>query len=315
MDYSDRTPDLRVPWRAALREAVAVLARNLVQPRRGLQAPTTPSAPLLRPPAGALRATWAGHASTVLQLGGKTVLLDPVWSPRLSGLFPRLQPPGVAWEHLGRVDAVLVSHNHYDHMDAATLKRLPRDTAVVVPRGLGAWFRRHGFTTVHELEWWQSVALDGLQVTLVPAHHWSRRGVHDTNRTLWGGFVVQAEGVSAYYAGDTADGPCFATIGARFRLDLAILPIGAYAPRSVNGNVHVDPEQAARAFVQLGARELLPVHWGTFRLGAEPACEPIERLEAAWSAMGLERGRLRDLPVGGQVTLRPVQEEAPLAAA
>jgi L-ascorbate metabolism protein UlaG (beta-lactamase superfamily) len=250
-------------------------------------------------PTDGLRITWAGHASTIVQLDGKTVLLDPVWSPKIGGVIRRLGAPGIPWENLPKVDAVLVSHNHYDHLDVPTLKRLPADTPIVVPAGNGRLLRRKGFAHVQELEWWQTAVVEGLKLHLVPAHHWSRRVPWDQDRSLWGGWVVEGKAQTAYFAGDTAYGPFFGDIARRHpRLDVAMMPIGAYAPRHYNGCNHVDPEESLQAFQDVGANVMVPVHWGTFRLSPEPIMEPIERLEAAWGRSGLERHRLWDLAVG-----------------
>jgi L-ascorbate metabolism protein UlaG (beta-lactamase superfamily) len=191
-------------------------------------------------------------------------------------------------DRLPPLDLLLISHNHYDHLDAPTLRPLARDTPVVVPCGLGRWFRRRGFTSVTELDWWQSVRVGALEVTFVPAHHWSRRGLFDHCATLWGGLVLTLPGgTRVYHAGDSAYGPFFASIGARYPgIDVAMLPIGAYSPRWFMGNMHVDPEEAVQAGCDVGARVMVPMHWGTFRLSREPALEPIERIRAAWAAAG-----------------------------
>ncbi|MEV0440313.1 MBL fold metallo-hydrolase [Streptomyces spectabilis] len=263
--------------------------------------------PLPRADARTVAVTWAGHASWVVRIGGLTVLTDPVWSRRILGTPARVTPVGVAWDALPRVDAVVISHNHYDHLDAPTLKRLPRETPLFVPAGLGRWFVRRRFTRVTELDWWESAALDGVRFGFVPAHHWSKRGLRDTCRSLWGGWVLtDAEGQRVYFAGDTGYGHWFARIGERYPgIDLALLPIGAYEPRWWLRDVHCDPEEAVRAARDVGARRMAPMHWGTFLLSAEPVLEPLERVRAAWAAAGLAPGDLWDLPVGGSRVLGP----------
>ncbi|ATZ23486.1 MBL fold metallo-hydrolase [Streptomyces lavendulae] len=263
-------------------------------------------APLPAATPGAVCVTWAGHASWVLRTGGLTVLTDPVWSRRILGTPARMTPVGVRWEELPPVDAVVISHNHYDHLDAPTLKRLPRDTALFVPAGLARWCRRRGFTRVTELDWWESAELGGVRFDFVPAHHWSRRSLLDTCRTLWGGWVLTdtAAGRKVYFAGDTGYGHWFAEIGRRHPgIDLALLPIGAYAPRWWLRDVHTDPEEAVRACLDLGARRMAPMHWATFVLSAEPVMEPLHRARAAWARAGLPRQDLWDLPIGGSRTL------------
>jgi L-ascorbate metabolism protein UlaG (beta-lactamase superfamily) len=260
--------------------------------------------PNVDPPQAA--ATWIGHASFVLRIGGRTILTDPVWSTRIPGVRARLAPPAVPLAAVGRIDAVLISHNHYDHLDAATIRRIPRHTAMFVPGMLGSWFRRRNFTNVIEMDWWETAELIGSPATVsfVPAHHWSRRGLGDTCKTLWGGFVVRAGDRSVYFAGDTGYGHWFAEIGDRFPgVDLALLPVGAYEPNWFMKPVHMNPEEAVRACLDVGARQMATMHWGTFALSAEPILEPPIRAAAAWSAAGRPAADFHGLPVGGTVII------------
>ena len=271
--------------------------------------PLLPVAPGPVPEAspGTVSVTWAGHASWVVRIGGLTVLTDPVWSARIPGTPRRITPVGVPWRNLPPVDAVVISHNHYDHLDAPTLRRLPRDTPAYVPAGLGAWCRRRGFVRVTELDWWEAAELRGVRLDFVPAHHWSRRTLTDACRTLWGGWVLtDGAGHRVYFAGDSGYGRFFAEIGrAHPGIDLALLPIGAYAPRRMLGPVHTDPEEAVQAYADLGAAAMAPMHWATFLLSSEPPLEPLTRLRAAWAAAGLPRAALWDLPVGASRVLVP----------
>ena len=273
--------------------------------------PAGPPAPRVEPDLAAIRhrdgpprLTWIGHASFLGSAGGAHFLIDPVFSRRVGWIYPRFVGAGLGAADLPPLDALLVTHSHYDHLDDPSVRAIPRDVAVLVPLGLGAWFRRRGFTRVRELGWWDRADLGGLSATLVPARHWSRRRIGDTNETLWGGFVVDAGGLRFYHAGDSAWFDGFAEIGRRFPgIAAAMLPIGSYSPAWFMEHYHLNPEQAGRAFVEVGARELVPMHWGTFRLTDEPLSEPVERVRAWWDlhAAGVER-RLRVPEVGRTLT-------------
>ncbi|PZM97000.1 MAG: hypothetical protein DIU79_03630 [Actinobacteria bacterium] len=266
--------------------------------------------PVHRPPLlpraapGQTLVTWVGHATYVVQIGGLTVLTDPVWSDRIPGVRQRITPVGVSWAALPTIDAVVISHNHYDHLDAPTIRRLPRHTPLLVPAKLGDWFRRRGFVDVTELDWWETCELvtdrGGVRFDFVPAHHWSRRTLTDTNRTLWGGWILTADdGTRVYFAGDTGYGHWFAEIGARYPdIDLALMPIGAYEPNWFMKAVHVNPEEAVRACHDVGARRMASMHWGTFVLSSEPLLEPVERATKAWDAAGRPSEDLWNLAIG-----------------
>ncbi len=239
--------------------------------------------------------TWIGHASFLLQWGGRNVLTDPHFSERASPFSfagpKRLAPPGLALEALPPIDLILISHNHYDHLDDASVRRLALahpHAHFIVPHGLRPWLLRRGAQTVIELDWWQTVDLAGYRVTAVPAQHFSGRGLFDRDRTLWCGFVLEVAGARAYFAGDTGYSQDFADIGQRYTpIDLAMIPIGAYAPRWFMEPVHVDPEQAVRIHQDVGARRSVAMHWGGFRLTAEPPDEPPLQLKRALQAQSL----------------------------
>jgi L-ascorbate metabolism protein UlaG (beta-lactamase superfamily) len=249
--------------------------------------------------------TWVGHATYVIQIGGLTVLTDPVWSRKIPGVRPRLTPVGVDWTALPRIDAVVISHNHYDHLDAPTIRRLPRNTPMLVPANLARWFERRGFLDVTELDWWECREIGGVRFDFVPAHHWSRRTLTDTNRSLWGGWVVtDRDGARVYFAGDTGYGHWFGEIARRYPgIDLALMPVGAYDPPWFYRSVHMNPEEAVQACLDLGARRMAPMHWGTFVLSSEPVLQPLERTTAAWAASGRRREDLWDMAVGETRTI------------
>lgn len=243
--------------------------------------------------------TWVGHATYLVRTEGATVLTDPVWSSRIPGVPRRLTPPGVAFDELPELDAVLITHNHYDHLDAPTMRRLNRDTALVVPAGLGAWFRRRRFTYVVELDWWESVRIAGLRFTFVPARHWSRRMPWDACRSLWGGWIITGARHRLYHAGDTGYGPHLAEIGQWYPgIDVAMLPIGAYEPQWFMREVHMTPEEAVLAARDVGARHMASMHWGTFALSREPVEEPVQRLREAWRTAGHDAAKLWDMAIG-----------------
>jgi L-ascorbate metabolism protein UlaG (beta-lactamase superfamily) len=247
--------------------------------------------------------TWIGHATFLIQLGGKSALIDPVMSQALSTVVRRNVAPGLDWQALPKIDVVLVTHNHRDHMDAPTLKRLGGDPVYVVPRGLGKWFERAGLRRVVEMDWWQEEEIEGLHITFVPSQHWSRRGLTDMNATWWGGFVIERGGLQVYHSGDTAWFEGFSLIGERCgEIHAAMLPIGAYAPRWFMRAQHMDPEDAVRAFTALGAAKFVAMHWGTFKLTDEHLEEPPQLLREIWERSGLHDHR-RLIPAIGETLL------------
>jgi L-ascorbate metabolism protein UlaG (beta-lactamase superfamily) len=245
--------------------------------------------------------TWIGHSSFLLQLGGLNMLIDPVMSASLGGVIRRNVAPGLSWSALPKkIDVVMITHNHRDHMDVPTLKRLGSEPLYLVPHGMKRWFLRNGFPHVRELEWWEQTRVADVAVTFVPAEHWSRRGLLDMNTSWWGGFVIEYDGFRAYHAGDTAWFDGFSEIGRRCGpIDVAMLPIGAYAPRWFMRYQHMDPDDAVKAFNALGAKLFVAMHWGTFKLTDEPLQEPPLRLRDLWHKAQLPLSRLA-IPAIGQ---------------
>ena len=250
--------------------------------------------------------TWIGHATVMAQLGGLTLLTDPIFSNRASPSQrfgpKRHQPPGVAASALPRIDLVLASHNHYDHLDDASITALNAQPGgpplFVVPLGLKAWLAARGIANAIELDWWHShvvyTAMGDVEVMLVPAQHWSARGINDRMKSLWGGFAVFASDCHLFYAGDTGYSRDFTDMRERFAhrqtahhgggFDIALLPIGAYEPRWFMAAQHVNAAEAVKIHRDLGAKRSLGVHWGTFELTDEPLDEPpramaLQRIE------------------------------------
>ncbi len=249
-----------------------------------------------------LSITWIGHATVLIQAGGLSMLTDPHFGDDTGGLFQRFAAPGVARKDLPLIDLVVISHSHRDHLDEESVRALGPSVHYVVPIGLGRWFRARGLDQVTELDWWESTEVHGRNggaatVHLVPAQHWSQRTATDQNQSLWGGYVIDAGGQRFYFAGDTGYPAAFPEVGKRYPgIDYAMLPIGAYEPRWFMHPQHMAPEETARAFHELGARELVPIHWATFRLTDEPMDEPPKLL---YAAMGAQANRILFLPIGG----------------
>ena len=244
--------------------------------------------------------TWVGHATMLLQLGPLNVLTDPVWGERASPLRwlgpRRLMKPAVDFNALPPLDLVLLSHNHYDHLDTPTVRRIARhfpETPWLCPLGLRTLLQRLGVRNVTELDWWRRVETPAFAATCAPAQHFSARGLGDRNQTLWCSWAIEADGVRIFFAGDTALHPEFADIGNRLGpFDLVMLPIGAYEPRWFMRSVHMNPEDAVaayRALVDGGpvAPPCVTMHWGTFRLTDEPVEEPPARFARRWHEANL----------------------------
>jgi N-acyl-phosphatidylethanolamine-hydrolysing phospholipase D len=252
----------------------------------------------LRDGRGEATVTWIGHSTLLVQLDGVNILTDPHWSRRASpvsfGGPRRVTPPGLRFEDLPPVHVVVISHDHYDHLDVATVERLAatHHPKFLVPLGLKAWFAALGITDVDELDWWDERSVHGLTFACVPARHFSGRTLWDRNRRLWSGWAVRGRDRRLYFAGDTAYWPGLKEIGARLGpFDLAAIPIGAYVPPVIMKASHTTPEEALAAFSDVRGRVFVPVHWGTFDLAEEPLGDPPRRL--ALEARRLQLGEDR----------------------
>ncbi len=269
--------------------------------------------PLRRPPSldgAAAIVSFIGHSTFLIQTAAGNILTDPIYSQRASPFSfagpRRVRQPAIAFDDLPPISTVLLSHNHYDHCDLPTLARLARltDPIVVTPLGNAPLLRSAGLTRVEELDWWQEATSAPWPITLTRAHHFSARGLFDRNRALWGGFSLVAGGRRIYFAGDTAYAPFFPEVRRRLGpIDLALLPIGAYEPRWFMGAVHMNPEEAVRAHLELGAPESIAMHFGTFQLTNEGIDEPLRALDEARRVNNIPADRFRALEFGESVRI------------
>jgi len=293
------------PFKNVYKWAVAdkLAGRRRKSPAQAAVPAVAVDAETLRRPPGpgqGARLTWLGHASWLVQLGGQSLLVDPVLGDSISVVIRRNGVAPLGAKALPPIAAQLVSHNHYDHMDAPSLR------AVGAPVIVGLENARlvGGGLPTTELGWWDAVDVGGVRVTYVPSQHWSRRSLADSNRALWGGFVIESGGVSIYHSGDTAYFEGFAEIGRRFpRLDAALLPIGAYDPQWFMSKQHMNPAEALRAFRDLGARRVVAMHWGTFKLTDEQLDEPPALFREGAAAQGLTDEIAHVAAVGETITV------------
>lgn len=249
-----------------------------------------------------VRITWLGHSGWLLQLNGFNILIDPVLSKKLGAVVrsqARFEAPVDA---LPKIDLVLISHDHYDHLSKRLLKKI--NTRVIAGVGTGALLKSKKLQSI-ELKWWETFQIDKLKITFVPSQHGSRRGILDVNRRLWGGFIIEMGGICLYHAGDTAYFSGFKEINKRFNnIDVAFLPIGGYCPEQQRRKSHLTPEQAVQAYLDLDAKYLFPMHWGSFRMSDEPLDEPPKRLEAEWKRRKISHKKLAIMAVGESKTVK-----------
>jgi N-acyl-phosphatidylethanolamine-hydrolysing phospholipase D len=309
--HHDPAGGFRNPWPTAARERGGFLrwmrerrtTERARTPRPEEIATANPQVALPAAPADEIRITWLGHATFLVQAGGLNLLTDPHLTERASPFERagprRFSPPGLQVADLPPIDAVLLSHDHYDHLDDGTVAAL-RDrfgdrTRWITPLGYREWFARRGIGTVTELDWWQETAVGRVTVTAVPAQHWTSRAAMVRNNRLWASFsVALPDGRRILFCGDSGWFPGHGEIAERAGPFAAvILPIGAYAPRWFMRPVHMTPEEAVQAYGEMGSRGLfIPSHFATFRLADEPPLEPPVRLRRAWSEAALPESSL-----------------------
>lgn len=241
--------------------------------------------PVLAPPdLDKVRITWIGHASFFLQFAGHSVIVDPNWA-KWHGPVKRQRKPGLDLHGVPEVDLVLVTHAHFDHLHKPSLKILQAREGIIVPLGSGSLVKRLDFPAIHEMRIWDSLVFGDIEIIHTPSHHWGARFIHDTHRD-YGGYIVRSGGKSVFHCGDSAYFEGFKEIGERYDIDVALMPIGAYESPS-GRDVHMNPEEAVRAFADLGAKAIIPMHYGTFPLGNEPHHEPVERLLMEADRLGI----------------------------
>ncbi|RPI03644.1 MAG: MBL fold metallo-hydrolase [Ignavibacteriae bacterium] len=255
--------------------------------------------------------TLINHATVLIRIDGVNILTDPLYSSSVGWIAPRMQKPGIPFQNLPPIDYILISHNDYDHLNMRTLRRLCRrnQSTVLVPRGDAKYARNAGFSSVVEMEWWQTHEDNRLRITCVPAKHKSRRNIFQRAKQHCCGYVIEQHGTALYFAGDTGYGGHFKEISSRHPIQAALLPIGAYKPYNWFREVHLNPETAVRAFLDLRADVLLPIHWGTFKISDEPLREPPVLLLEEAGRCGVEK-KVRVLENGDSVELSPLSRNS-----
>ncbi len=258
-----------------------------------------------------INVTYVNHSTFLLQLNGLNILTDPVWSDRASPYSwigpKRMRPPGIKFEDLPEIDIVLISHNHYDHLDLPTVLQLREkfNPQFITPLGVSQFLERNDITNSYDLDWWDELSLnESVAVNAVPARHFSGRGVFDRDKTLWCGYVIESSSGTIYFAGDTAYSDFFLEIGERFSpIDLALIPIGAYKPRWFMRPIHCNPDEAVKIHQDVNARQSFAAHFGTFPLADEGMNEPVEDLTKALEKNGLTETEFTALDEGESKTV------------
>lgn len=243
--------------------------------------------------------TWIGHSTFFVQLNGLNILTDPVWASRM-GAGKRLTSPGIDLKEMPDIDIVLISHGHYDHLDFATIKKLKGDPIFYVPHGLRSAFLRRGYKNVIEANWWDFFDEQGVTMHFVPAQHWTKRTITDTNTSHWGGWVLNpgTSGKSIYFVGDTGYFRGFKEIADKLSPQIILMPIGAYEPEWFMRDSHINPEDAVKAFAEMNGELFIPMHYGAYRLADDTGPEARERLLAEWERKNMEERKLKMLDIG-----------------
>ncbi|MCK4651184.1 MBL fold metallo-hydrolase [Candidatus Babeliales bacterium] len=253
--------------------------------------------------------TWVGHSTFLIQISGINILTDPIFNTFLF-FYPRNFPAGITLEKLPKIDFIIVSHNHSDHMEKKSIAYIIKrdNSTVLVPKGNKDWFLKKGFSNVYEKEWWTECSFnlknENIKFSFLPAIHWSAESAFSVNRSLWGSWMIEFNNYKIYFAGDTAYSNHFKDIAKKFSsINIALMPIGPIYPRMTQKISHVDSYESVNAFIDLKAENFLPMHWGTFKLGSDNFLDPINQLKMAWSKKSkfLEDKKLNILKIGQKI--------------
>lgn len=265
-----------------------------------------PAIESIHDPADKVQLSWLGHSSFLIQYAGLNLLTDPILSDRASPVSfagpKRLVVKPIELEDLPSIDFVVISHNHYDHLDIKTIRTLANQAQFIVPLKLKDWFVSLDVPAagVYELDWWQSFSASNIEFTATPSQHWSARGLFDRNKTLWAAWHIRIDNFTLWFGGDTGYNPVqFKEVARKLgAVDLGLIPVGAYSPRWFMGPQHVNPEEAVKIHQDIQATRSIGMHWGTFQLTAEPMMEPVERLQKARLAAKLRDDEFFTMAIG-----------------
>jgi len=255
--------------------------------------------------------TWVGHSTLLIQMDGLNILTDPMWGERASPVSfagpKRFVEPGIDFEDLPKIDIVIISHNHYDHLDTETIENLGNGPLYLIPLGLASYFEGLNISNYQELDWWEEIKFNNIRFVCTPSQHFSGRNLFDRDKTLWCSWVINGS-AKVYFTGDSGYFPGFKQIGKKYGpFDLAAIPIGSYSPSWFMKSVHTDPREAIDIYNDLGAKYFLPIHWGTFQLSDEPVKEPPLILKKEIANRKLDPSRFKILKHGETFILPEVE--------